>query len=881
MTLEIANTVSIFVSNQFPEFYKTEGPEFIAFMKAYYEWMESAGNPINKARHLAEYRSVDDTLDEFLSHFQNKYLFGIPKNILGDKRLLIKYALNIYRAKGSVEGYKLLFRLLYNQDIEVYFPAKNILKVSDGIWSQPKYLEISENQYAASLVGKKIAGFASGAEAVAEGYLKYPINGKVVGVLFISNITGTFVPNEIVYEHIYDANDDQVLNGPRILGSVTDMAIYQGGQNFSVGDVLKSFNSSGSDLEFRVSNTAAGIGTLSFTIVDGGTYYSTDATEIITRIPVNGVASGRAAGFNIGAISNKTPITYNTDMLFTYKDVTLNAADYGMQPMVLVTNVNSILRDALSYTTKFFGTIAALTNVSPGNNYTVSPTVKVRDLLESPIVTNNIFYSNTSNLVTGTNTNFYTYFSVSNSVSNVGATWSAVNNATSLTMNVVKSSVTGNITVGSLVLGNNLPTHPKYAFVSNVVNNSSSSNTVVTISFPSQNVVAGSSNTVNFYNSAETYIKLISNHPTETMIDYRIVKGVVNTTMLVLDDYPRYSGNGNILSIYIANTGSGYSNVDSVTITANASDTLVAGANVRIRTTQTGSIFGVVIADGGQGYYNIPTISITSPGGGIGANLVVSAISTPKFRAAYPLLSTALGTTGVSNGIYVNITRPSDGSIGGENSIILSDAAVGNGIISQVQIINSGLGFDDNTLISFGKHGIITQPIIISGGTGYNNTDLLTFAGGGAISPARGEIVTNSNGTITSVNMLYYGSGYQVNPNIRIRSITGSGANLYSEIGGLDTTYSITGNPIKSGVGIERGRWMNTQGFLNSDKKIQDSYYYQNYSYEIRAGVSLDRYVNIAKSFFHLSGTELFGRAMSSEYINSNSSIVAESVTST
>ena len=39
--------ISYIVENQFPAFYREEGPIFMAFVKKYYEWMESNSTIIN------------------------------------------------------------------------------------------------------------------------------------------------------------------------------------------------------------------------------------------------------------------------------------------------------------------------------------------------------------------------------------------------------------------------------------------------------------------------------------------------------------------------------------------------------------------------------------------------------------------------------------------------------------------------------------------------------------------------------------------------------------------------------------------------------------------------------------------------------------------
>ena len=92
MQFEIEQYISNLISSQFPQFYKEQGPNFILFMQAYYEWMESntplvnSSNtvitnsdgvnttpPVYAARQLLNYRDIDNTLPLFLNHFQRKY----------------------------------------------------------------------------------------------------------------------------------------------------------------------------------------------------------------------------------------------------------------------------------------------------------------------------------------------------------------------------------------------------------------------------------------------------------------------------------------------------------------------------------------------------------------------------------------------------------------------------------------------------------------------------------------------------------------------------------------------------------------------------------------------------------------------------------------
>ena len=43
---DIEKNISTLIQSQFPSFYNEEGELFIAFVKAYYEWLEENGNTL-------------------------------------------------------------------------------------------------------------------------------------------------------------------------------------------------------------------------------------------------------------------------------------------------------------------------------------------------------------------------------------------------------------------------------------------------------------------------------------------------------------------------------------------------------------------------------------------------------------------------------------------------------------------------------------------------------------------------------------------------------------------------------------------------------------------------------------------------------------------
>ena len=279
MRFGIEQYISNFVSSQFPQFYQEDGPNFILFVKAYYEWMEQTGNPIKEARSLLEYGDIDSTLDEFLVHFQQKYLYGIPYDVIINKRQLLKHALDVYRSKGSVQCYKLLFRLIYNEDIEIYIPSYDILKPSDGTWQEPKYLEVTLSDNVKNLVGKEIIGLSSKTKAVVESYITEAVNQNIVATLFISNIIpigSDFLIGEQLVAIEDQSNTTAISAASSIIGSLDKVQVVSSSPNFHVGDIVavahrsvldNSVISYGIGAKLRVTKIRSGNGELDYTIL--------------------------------------------------------------------------------------------------------------------------------------------------------------------------------------------------------------------------------------------------------------------------------------------------------------------------------------------------------------------------------------------------------------------------------------------------------------------------------------------------------------------------------------------------------------------------------------------------------------------------------------
>ena len=138
---------SLLVNKQVPEFIREEYPLFITFLEAYYEYLETKqgtekNDLLAKAKDIRYISDVDQSISDFENNFFNTYATLIPNDVQVDKAFLIKNVLPLYLSKGSEMAFKLLFRMLFNDEVEILLPKNNVLRASDGKWTVDNILRI-------------------------------------------------------------------------------------------------------------------------------------------------------------------------------------------------------------------------------------------------------------------------------------------------------------------------------------------------------------------------------------------------------------------------------------------------------------------------------------------------------------------------------------------------------------------------------------------------------------------------------------------------------------------------------------------------------------------------------------------------------------------
>lgn len=206
--------------------------KFINFVEAYYKFLEKETNPTEVLQNAKAYSDVELTIDNanvsLVESFYKNYGYDIPRNLITNKKSFVKFFKDIYKTKGSEEAAKLLFRVLYNSDIEFTYPGNYILKASDGEWEISKSILVAPvgNTNVYAFKNTLITGEVSKATAKVKDVLKLTNVQKFYGFnseidegndyfeLYLEDVRGNFRNENLVssYSSDYKANTRYRLN---------------------------------------------------------------------------------------------------------------------------------------------------------------------------------------------------------------------------------------------------------------------------------------------------------------------------------------------------------------------------------------------------------------------------------------------------------------------------------------------------------------------------------------------------------------------------------------------------------------------------------------------------------------------------------------------
>jgi hypothetical protein len=321
----VKTKVSTVVSKQTPQFVREDHEQFVAFLEAYYEWLERE----YKLRDLENIRDVDATLDDFITNFKNELLNQLPDYVLNDKRYLAQVIQDVYRSKGTAKSYEFLFRAVFNETPQLYFPKVDMLRVSDGKYSQRSILRVS------AISGDPL-------DLLAQTIVQYNEFGVVVSTARVENVIAEQTGADLVYS--------LTLNAASTIGT------FSTALNIETTGTPKII-------------CRARSGVIGFNVLDGGSYYQVgDPVSVVAGIGIGATAEVSEV-YNNGSISGIVIDTPGKDYSVGQELIFNNSGTGGASSNPLV-SARAVISQVDAQ-----GGIKEIKLLSGGNFYTKLPRV--------------------------------------------------------------------------------------------------------------------------------------------------------------------------------------------------------------------------------------------------------------------------------------------------------------------------------------------------------------------------------------------------------------------------------------------------------------------------------------------------------------------------
>jgi ribosomal protein S17E len=990
------NKISTIVESQLPDFIRSDHPEFVTFIKKYYEYLEQTDKAVYTNKKLYDYADVDLTKSTLLKYFKEKIIPDFPEETELSKEKIIKAARSFYSKKGTPDSFKFLFKILYGQDIDVYFPKEDILKASDGKWKLPQALRISLNDKLTLVPTGNVNVFvtiantvnANGFNLVTAGvtvnsYLKigdqrrkvlfvnnkgdfantdvpfinstnhptqifdtqnlYKVElneytdldfnllerrkgvgelskttciiesavktidkdtGREIVELYVSNVKKPFETNEnIVVE--YDDNGTSKVFKSKIISLISNIKLFknrfgvvQSGKNYKIGDPVTIFGGLNTDspdaVQAEASVKEVTLGDIEYVKLENGGYFFRDTPNSLVTVYSS---SGIGANVLIDAIwedsSNSELFSFNTDSLMRKYETKLDNSVVGYSFENVATDINF--------------TVGAGNTVSAVNLYSTTYT---------PSSINDYYNTFVLKIIGGTGeaaTPNSAIISGYNGTTKIATLATPLGIAPSGTSKI-RLFANGSTQIGRALSfetmrlgkirfitlperGSNFEAPPTFNAISVYDSDySADANYLVipsgqfkeynktnkTIKLNETNTNYSKAN--GYYTGARLFVDVGKTSHYANIIDYVVndvdlptmtktlyldrtfdsnidAATILNMTLLV-DFRPDVRGMGKIGAIEVLTQGSGYSATDVISFVGPG-----YGA-VATPVIQSGKITKVNITNRGEGYFTPPEIVIRNSSGG----------------------------TSTGSGATFKLYTLSDGELFTAN---VSDI----GAIKTFDVSNRGFDYESTPKVSlkivdFAVVGLLPGVVILAGDTvwqgGVTNADA-TFSGviDGIHRGTSNTIIRvfDYNGTITSPGTLRINTATQ---NIVATLSTATESISYKGINpAVPRAYPyIYGNGLAkanaeflSGLIKYDGFYLNTDGHISSDKKIQNKDYYHNFSYEIQSETPLSDYKETVYRAAHPAGMQLLSKYLIKGDLNdkiriSSSNIMLSNTTS-
>jgi hypothetical protein len=127
--------ISSYVDDLIPEHIQSAYPDLVSFIKVYALYLERSNKSGFYLNSLDIQRDIDHVESTLLTELQNEIGVAVPRDFATDPRAFYKRLVEFYRSRGTPESITSFFRVIYDDEVETYFPFTDLFNPSDGDWT--------------------------------------------------------------------------------------------------------------------------------------------------------------------------------------------------------------------------------------------------------------------------------------------------------------------------------------------------------------------------------------------------------------------------------------------------------------------------------------------------------------------------------------------------------------------------------------------------------------------------------------------------------------------------------------------------------------------------------------------------------------------------
>ena len=354
---------------------------------------------------------------------------------------------------------------------------------------------------------------------------------------------------------------------------------------------------------------------------------------------------------------------------------------------------------------------------------------------------------------------------------------------------------------------------------------------------------------------------------------------IVFGTSTVTDQIVSFKPYSIIIGTNVANGGSYYTADQKVNIATGGSNT----ASAKVQNVTRGVIDEIIVDDAGQNYAVGENLVLDNSGtDGVGAAAAISVVGGAIAPEAGDIAEYGMSATdhitleGTSQSFY-NDTYEGVKIVLETGTFANLSVATEAGEITDVRMIGRGAGYSKLPVVSSittangsgaklvaasnSGVGAIASFEIINQGLEYSTAP--------AITPFRHAILKDISGTFTAGDNLTSHSGtvtafdtsrQLISLNTTANLVVGNTVSTAGASGTVANISIATGTAQVGTIGLTSGNFLNSEGQVSEvNIRVQDSFYYQDYSYVIKVGQSINEWRDAIKSTVHPAGWNVFG----------------------